>query len=135
MSDNSNERVLRELAEIKTLISWVGVGVFVLIITSDHHTPSWVQGLDWVLIIGGLVAFAVGCGVIALVGWCLWILVAAVKNWYYTRHRATLAAGHKHRADLFEIAMFCIVAAWLFGMLVAVTTGLEWLNHVIKVGF
>ncbi|UIL27878.1 hypothetical protein LZK75_24110 [Rhizobium leguminosarum] len=79
MSDNSNERVLRELAEIKTLISWVGVGVFVLIITSDHHTPSWLQGLDWVLIIGGLVAVAVGCGVVALVGWCLWMLVAAVK--------------------------------------------------------
>ncbi|WP_157633405.1 hypothetical protein [Rhizobium leguminosarum] len=75
MSDNSNERVLRELAEIKTLISWVGVGVFVLIITSDHHTPSWLQGLDWVLIIGGLVAVAVGCGVVALVGWCLWMLV------------------------------------------------------------
>ncbi|MGO8546675.1 hypothetical protein ACC732_18535 [Rhizobium ruizarguesonis] len=134
MSDNSNERVLRELAEIKTLISWVGVGVFALIITSDHHTPSWLQGLDWVLIIGGLVAVAVGCGVVALVGWCLWMLVAAVKGWYYTRHRALLAAGYKRRADAFEIAMFCMVAAWLLGMLVAVINVLGWVSHAIKAG-
>ncbi|MBY3030977.1 hypothetical protein HF265_18035 [Rhizobium leguminosarum] len=67
MDDHSNERILRELAEIKTLIIWVGVGVFALMITSDHHTPSWLQGLDWVLIIGGLVVLAGGCAV--RLGW------------------------------------------------------------------
>lgn len=132
MDDHSNERILRELAEIKTLIVWVGVGVFALMITSDHHTPSWLQGLDWVLIIGGLVVLAGGCAVVALVGWCLWMLVAGGKNWYYTRHRAMLAAGHKHRADIFEIGMFCIAAAWLFGALAALITALEWLSHAIK---
>ncbi|AVC51941.1 hypothetical protein RLV_6820 [Rhizobium leguminosarum bv. viciae] len=45
-----------------------------------------------------------------------------------------LAAGYKRRADAFEIAMFCMVAAWLLGMLVAVINVLGWVSHAIKAG-